>query len=157
MRKGGSSSCPFSLLFNFSILVARITAQDQILAGYIPQLPTLTKCWHPSNKIIILTTTSSGSCSLPSFPGGSDGKESPCNAGDPGFDPWVGKIPWRRVWLPTPVFLPGESHEQRSLVHKKSDTIEWLPYNSGAKVKVAVFQDYIVFKHFSKTLQAIHL
>ena len=27
----------------------------------------------------------------------------------PGFDPWVGKIPWRRAWQPTPVFLPGES------------------------------------------------
>ena len=32
-----------------------------------------------------------------------------------GFDPWVGKIPWRRKWQPTPVFLPGKSHEQRSL------------------------------------------
>ena len=32
------------------------------------------------------------------------------------FDPWVGKIPWRREWLPTPVFLPGEFHGQRSLV-----------------------------------------
>ena len=31
-------------------------------------------------------------------------------------DSWVGKIPWRRAWQPTPVFLPGESHEQRSLV-----------------------------------------
>ena len=31
------------------------------------------------------------------------------------FDPWVGKIPWRREWLPTPVFLPGEFHGQRSL------------------------------------------
>ena len=31
------------------------------------------------------------------------------------FDPWVGKIPWRRAWQPTPVFLPGESHEERSL------------------------------------------
>ena len=30
--------------------------------------------------------------------------------GRPGFDPWVGKIPWRRVWQPTPVFLSGESH-----------------------------------------------
>ena len=30
-------------------------------------------------------------------------------------DPWVRKIPWRREWLPTPVFLPGESHGQRSL------------------------------------------
>ena len=32
------------------------------------------------------------------------------------FDPWVGRIPWRRVQQPTPVFLPGESHGQRSLV-----------------------------------------
>ena len=96
------------------------------------------------------------------FPGGSDGKESACHAGDTGpilgwkdplekemathssilawgipwwasqvvllvknlpaiegdvqcgFDPWVGKIPWR-AWQPTPVFLPGEFHGQRSL------------------------------------------
>ena len=33
----------------------------------------------------------------------------------PRFDPWVGKIPWRRKWQPTPGFLPGESHGQRSL------------------------------------------
>ena len=32
------------------------------------------------------------------------------------FSPWVGKIPWRRKWQPTPVFLPGASHGQRSLV-----------------------------------------
>ena len=32
-----------------------------------------------------------------------------------GFNLWVGKIPWKRTWQPTPVFLPGESHEQRSL------------------------------------------
>ena len=32
-----------------------------------------------------------------------------------GFGPWIGKIPWRREWLPTPVFLPIESHGQRSL------------------------------------------
>ena len=32
-----------------------------------------------------------------------------------GFDPWVRKIPWRRAWQPTPVFLPGKSHGQRSL------------------------------------------
>ena len=34
----------------------------------------------------------------------------------PGFDPWVGKIPWRRKWQPTPVLLPWESHGRRSLV-----------------------------------------
>ena len=41
------------------------------------------------------------------------GKEPACNAGDMGLI--VGKIPWRRAWQPTPVFLPGESHGQRSL------------------------------------------
>ena len=39
------------------------------------------------------------------FPGSSAGKESTCNAGDPRFDSWVRKIPWRRDRLPTPVFL----------------------------------------------------
>ena len=34
----------------------------------------------------------------------------------PGFDPWVRRIPQRREWQPTPVFLPGESHGQRNLV-----------------------------------------
>ena len=33
----------------------------------------------------------------------------------PGLDPWVRKIPWRRKWLPTPVFLPGEFHGPGSL------------------------------------------
>ena len=45
-------------------------------------------------------------------------------------DPWVGKIPWRRAWLPIPVFLPGESHRLRSLAgyspwgHKELDRTE---------------------------------
>ena len=46
------------------------------------------------------------------------GKESSCQSRKYkrlGFHPWVGKIPWRRKWQPTPVFLPGESHGQRSL------------------------------------------
>jgi len=47
----------------------------------------------------------------------------------PRFDPCVRKMPWRREWLPTPVFLSGESHGQRSLAgyspwgHKESDTL----------------------------------
>ena len=45
----------------------------------------------------------------------------------PGFDPWVGKISWRREWQPTLVFLPAESHRQRSpWVRKESDTTEQL-------------------------------
>ena len=46
------------------------------------------------------------------------------------FDPWVGMIPWRRAWQPTPVFLPGEPHGQRSLAgynpwgHRELDKTE---------------------------------
>ena len=52
--------------------------------------------------------------------------------GRPGFNPWVGKITWRREWLPTPVFLAREFHGQRSLEvyspwgHKESDMTELL-------------------------------
>ena len=49
------------------------------------------------------------------FPGGSDGKGSACSAGDAGSIPGSGKIPWRRKWQPTPVFVPGEFHGPRSL------------------------------------------
>ena len=48
------------------------------------------------------------------------------------FDPWLGKIPWGRKWQPTPVFLPGKFHRQRSLAgyspwgHRESDTTEQL-------------------------------
>ena len=86
---------------------------------------------------LLLTTTLKG------FPGGSDGKESACNAGDLGSIPGSGRSPregngyplqysslensmdciihgvakdWKRQWHPTPVFLPGKSHGRRSLV-----------------------------------------
>ena len=54
------------------------------------------------------------------FPDGSDGKKkkekSACQSRRYTFDPWVRKTSWRRKWQPTPVFLPGESYGQRSLV-----------------------------------------
>ena len=49
------------------------------------------------------------------FPAGSVVKRICLQCRRPGFDPRVRKIPWRRKWQPTPVFLPGESHGQRSL------------------------------------------
>ena len=67
--------------------------------------------------------------------GGSVVKNPPTNAGDVGSVPGLEippKIPWKRKWQPTPVFLPGKSHGQRSLVdyspwgHKESDTTERL-------------------------------
>ena len=52
------------------------------------------------------------------FPHGASGKEHTCQCRRykrRGFNPWVRKISWRRAWQPTPVFLLGESHGQRSL------------------------------------------
>ena len=52
------------------------------------------------------------------------------------FDPWVGRLPWRREWQPTPVFLPGEFHGWRGLMvyspwnHRKSDMTETNTSNS---------------------------
>ena len=68
-------------------------------------------------------------------PGSSNGKESACNAGDLDLIPGLGKIPWRRARQPTPVFLTGESHGQRSLAGysswdcKELDTTEQLSTN----------------------------
>ena len=68
-------------------------------------------------------------------PGGASGKETTCQCRGYKrcrFEPWVSKVPWRRKWQPTPVFLPGESHGQRSLAgysprgHKESDMTERL-------------------------------
>ena len=65
------------------------------------------------------------------FPGGSSSKEHACQCRRPkrhGFDPCLRKIPWRWKWQSTPVFLPGESHGQKSLVgyrgYKESDMAE---------------------------------
>ena len=67
------------------------------------------------------------------FPGGASGKEPVCQSRRYKrfrLSPWVGKIPWRRAWQPTPAFLSGESHGQRSLVGyspwccKESNTTE---------------------------------
>ena len=65
------------------------------------------------------------------FPGGASDKEPVCQCRRHQrhkFDPWVRKIPWSRKWQPTPIFLPGKSHRQMSLVGyrpsgcKESDT-----------------------------------
>ena len=60
-------------------------------------------------------------------PDSSVGKESAYNAGDPQFDSWVGKIPWKRERLPTPVFWLGEFHGLYSpWDHKELDMTERL-------------------------------
>ena len=62
------------------------------------------------------------------FPGGASGKESTCQCRRHGFDPWVGKIHWRRKWQSTPILLPEKVRGYRSLAgyspqdYKESDT-----------------------------------
>ena len=74
---------------------------------------------------------------LKSFPDGAVIKSPLANAGDV-FDPWAGKIPWRKKWHPTPIFVPEKFHGQSSLAdyspwgRKVSDTTEQLStYTQG--------------------------
>ena len=83
------------------------------------------------------------------------GKESACQFRTHGFDPWVGKIPWRREWQQTPVFLPRKSQGQRRLAgyspwgHKKSDMTQQL---NDTKVLTSIFYwQYIAFTFRSWT------
>ena len=70
--------------------------------------------------------------SLQQLPRQLSGKESACQCRRPRLDPWVGKIPWRRKWQPTLVFLPGKSHGREAwqyTVHRiaESNTTEHAP------------------------------
>ena len=62
--------------------------------------------------------------------------------GRPRFNPWVGKILWRRKWQPPPVLLPGKPHGWRSLVgyspwgHKESDTTERLHHHHQSLLRL---------------------
>ena len=80
--------------------------------------------------------------------GSSVGKEPACNAGDAkdmGLSPRSGRSPWRRAWQPTPVFLPEESHWQRSLAgyspwgHKELDMTEATEHSTA---HTEVFNEY---------------
>ena len=77
------------------------------------------------------------------FPWWLSGKESTCQYRKCRFDPWVGKIPWRREWQPTPVFLPGKSHGQRSLAGYSQWGCKRVRHHLGTKQQ----QQYTRFHH----------
>ena len=82
----------------------------------------------------------------PSIPGSPNSKEPTCQCRRHkrcGFSPWVGKIPWRKAWQTTPLFLPGESHGQRKLTwgHKESDETEATSQHAGT--------DFVRLRHFT--------
>ena len=72
------------------------------------------------------------------------------------FDPWIGKIPWRRERQPTPVFLSGKFHGQRNLVdyspwvHKDLDATEQLTYYPGIEVRQSYIIEYRYIKIYKK-------
>ena len=96
-------------------LMPESTKKGRLLAEYVRTLAAFTRSrlWDGEQSVGDLL----GNVSV-AFPGGASGKEPACQCRGPQkhrFDPWVGKIPWRRAWRPIPVFLLGESHGQRSL------------------------------------------
>ena len=60
-------------------------------------------------------------------------KESTCQCRRLRFIPWVGTIPWKRKWQPTPLFLPGQSYGQRSLVGSSPWGHKRVGYNLATK------------------------
>ena len=104
------------------------------MEGICPKPLPLAYSWLSTSCVLTLTIHV---CDLISsfkgFPGSSLVKNV-LQYGRSGFDPWVGKIHWRREWQPTPVFLPGEFYGQRSLAvyrpwgYEESDTTEQLTH-----------------------------
>ena len=85
----------------------------------IQQLSLWVYIWKRKKKMLIWKDTCTPQ-QYWGFPGGAGGKEPACQCQGRRrkrhrFNPWVGKIPWRRKWEPIPVFLLGKSHGQRSL------------------------------------------
>ena len=91
------------------------------------------------------------------FPGGASCKEPTCQFRRPKrlrFHPWVGKIPWKRAWQPTPGFLPGESQGQRSLVGYRP----WGHRESGTTEQHAhTLKEMLLFLHSTRDLTKLSL
>ena len=99
-------------------------------------------CWNILSRYFTHTTYS-GCFGLPRW---LSGKESIYQCRRRGFDPRVGKIPWRRKWQPTPVFLLGKSHGQKNLVgysswgRRESDTTEHARTNNEFKLEKLILK-----------------
>ena len=97
-----------------------------------------------------------------STPAGTSAKEHACQVRTrkrDGLDPWVGKIPCRRKWQPTPVLLPGEAHGQRSLVgctpwgHKESGMTDLLTLTYLLKgIKMLIFLECLLGARYFHSL-----
>ena len=121
-----------------------LTSQLLLCSPVFPENPRSELSTH-----LVPSVSTGATCSLQGYkqvwglPRWLSGKESPCQCRrwKHVFEPWVRKIPWRRKWQSTPVFLPGESHGQRSLMGygpwgpKESDTTEHLSTHTQAGLR----------------------
>ena len=82
------------------------------------------------------------------------GKESTCQCRRNGFDPWIRKIFQRRKWKPTPVFVPGKSHGQRSLAGYRSQRVR---HDLETKQRIVHLQCHVSFWCAAKWLSFIHI
>ena len=98
------------------------------------EVPVTSRSVFPKTAVPVLESFSVVHCSS-RLPWWLRGRRICLQCRRPGFNPWVGKIPWRRERLPTPVFWPGGFHGQRSLVgcspwgRKESDMTEQLHFH----------------------------
>ena len=109
----------FTFTFHFHALEKEMATHSSVLAW---RIPGSMETWWAATCGVAQSRTRlkrlSSRSSSRGFPGGTSGKEPTCQCRRQkrhGFSPWVWKIPWRRAWQPTPVFLPREFHNQRSL------------------------------------------
>ena len=121
VEKSRARLSEFTFTFHFPALAKEMATHSCVLAWRIPGtaesggLPSMGshRVGHDWSDL------AAAAAAAGVFPGGASGKESAwqCRRHKScGFNPWNGKIPWRSVWQPTLVFMPGEAHGQRSLV-----------------------------------------
>ena len=134
LQVGQDWATSFSLFtFHFPALEKEMATHSSVLAWRIPGtaepggLPSLGlhRVRHDWSNLAAAAAAFTGG-----FPGGAGGKEPTCQCKRCGFDPWVEKIPWRRAWQPTPVFLPGENSLDRgarqATIHRVAKNWTWL-------------------------------
>ena len=95
-------------------LLIRLISEEGCLIGIC--CSSVTESWH-SLQSHGSSVHGISQARILGFPVGLDSKESACQCKRGRFNPWAGKIPWRREWQPTPEFLPGKHPGQRNLAH----------------------------------------
>ena len=119
------------LYLNFLVFIGTVVLPDSVQFSLLTQsCPTLCDpmdCSMPGLPVQHQLTGLGAPILQYGLPWWLSDKESTCQCRRCGFDPRVGKVPWRRKWQSTPIFLPGKSHGQRSLAgyspwdHEESD------------------------------------